>query len=820
LPRRKNNQGIYMKDQLKYFTLLLALAAFLTPANLYAEGAMALQHMGPTGIQGYISGKRVFTIKTVDKGSPADGKLWPGDQVVGAGRMPFLKRVRVEFGAAIAQARTTKNKGRLVLMVRRKTGGKKMTRLTLQLGMVGPDTFNKTAPYNCPKTEAMIKEAADYIVSKKARGPFGRLNVGLLGLLATGEDQYIKFVGEHLHTVDWATGKEGSLGGGYVSWYWGYKMLVLTEYYLLTQDKYVLPAIRLHAEAAAAGQDAAGIWGHRMHDPRTGRAFGYGVMNQPSLPLYISMVLARKCGVDSPRIKAAVLKTTEHYKRKYVHKGTLPYGNGPANSKGYNNNGMSGSLAVAFANAGEIEGARFFARMAIASYNDLETGHATHFFNFLWSGLGVNVAGPEAASAFFKKVSYFYSMKVDWNGGYTYEQDKGEGLGNTGAYLLNLCAGRNKIHITGKDYDKAIKLNTKEVAESINVHKYLNTLNKMGIEELFEVYDTHWSPLIRRIASWKMLKFKREDLLAKINVRRKTKPNSLIGLGRFWDKNPEEFDKVAKILHDQNASLGARIGAAGVLGGAAWSRYIEPEEKFGKKEFYGDANLHLPAVKYFADLMKVVADDEKNDPYGMLDEAAGNAMASLGDPYKQKLIKDKVLFYKAINKMLIHKHSSGLRGKALKMLAYSMPVEDLHYVAENVMIATKGTDRSFSVYRGGAVTENGVLLLNRLNIQEAVEVCLESFPTATRGKERGRRLQLFLSFGANAKPYLPRLKAMLNKDFEKKPDANDEAKDYDNTKNVSLKKGEIMDFIKKIEASKSTGRKMISLKEAIAKGKE
>ena len=154
------------------------------------------------------------------------------------------------------------------------------------------------------------------------------------------------------------------------------------------------------------------------------------------------------------------------------------------------------------------------------------------------------------------------------------------------------------------------------------------------------------------------------------------------------------------------------------------------------------------------------------------------------------------------------------------MLAFSMPVEDLHYVAENVLTAAKGTDRSFSVYRGGSAIENGVLLLNRLNIQEAVEVCLESFPTATRGKERARRLQLFLSFGANAKPYLPRLKAMLNKEFEKKPGTNDDDKGYENTKDVSLSKTEIMDFIKKIEASKGEGRKMISLKEAIAKGKK
>jgi hypothetical protein len=62
------------------------------------------------------------------------------------------------------------------------------------------------------------------------------------------------------------------------------------------------------------------------------------------------------------------------------------------------------------------------------------------------------------------------------------------------------------------------------------------------------------------------------------------------------------------------------------------------------------------------------------------------------------------------------------------------------------------------------------MLLSRLNIQEAVEVLIESFPTATRGKKRARRLALLASFGASAKPYVPRLKAVLEKDLN--PDAD------------------------------------------------
>ena len=808
-----------MRHTIKTLTLSsLASALLLAPQPAAAEGTSATQHMGPTGITALIGGERAFNVKAVDEGSPADGKLWPGDQVVGAGKMPFLKRVRFEFAAAIAEARTEKNKGQLILMVRRKDGGRSLQRVTLQLDAVGPDTFNDTAPYNCPKTDALIKEAADYIVSGKARSPYGRLQIGLLGLLATGEDKYIQHVRDHLHEVDWAK-PDGPLGGGYVSWYWGYKNLILTEYFLLTGDEYVLPAIRRHTEAIAQGQDAAGVWGHRMHDPKTGRAPGYGAMNQPTMPLYISLILAKKCGVDSPRISEAIERTTNHYIDNYLHMGALPYGNGGANSKGYNNNGSSASLAIALAAAGHTEGAKFFSRMAMAGYGDLESGHATHFFNLMWTGLGANIAGPDAMAAYFKKTSWIIPMKVDWEGGYTYEVEDGEGLGNTGAYLLNLCAGRRKIYTTGKGVDQAVTLNAQEIEETLGVHKYLNDLIPMGIDELLVVAETHWSPKVRGVAAWKLLKFKREEIEASVRKRLAKQKNAdaLIGVSRLWDSSPQIFEEVAAILRDKNADLDARVAAAGVLGGAAWARYVEPEEDFGKADFYEGGELHKPALKYFPDLVQAIADEEADDPTGKLDRAAGGALASLGDPYTQKLITDKEVFYKAVNKMLADKHSAGNRTAGMGLIAANMPLEDFHYVADMVVHATIGTDPAYTVYRGGSnTTEIGVGLLNRLNIQEAVEVCLDSFPTATRGKERARRIALFTSFGANAKPYLPRLRAALENDLKPDPNAGE---DEAFTKDVSLNKAEIEKVMQEIEAANNP-REMISLEEAKAAGKK
>ncbi len=68
-----------------------------------------------------------------------------------------------------------------------------------------------------------------------------------------------------------------------------------------------------------------------------------------------------------------------------------------------------------------------------------------------------------------------------------------------------------------------------------------------------------------------------------------------------------------------------------MLGGAAWARYIEPEEDFDKEDFYEGGKLHKPALKYFPDLVQVIVEEEKDDPRGLLDQAAGGALASLGD---------------------------------------------------------------------------------------------------------------------------------------------------------------------------------------------
>ena len=81
------------------------------------------------------------------------------------------------------------------------------------------------------------------------------------------------------------------------SWHWGYTNLLLTEYFLATGDREVLPAIREYTIRLAEGQSGVGSWGHTMAWPQWndgkehGRLGGYGALNQAGLKCQLSLIL-------------------------------------------------------------------------------------------------------------------------------------------------------------------------------------------------------------------------------------------------------------------------------------------------------------------------------------------------------------------------------------------------------------------------------------------------------------------------------------------------------------------------------------------------
>jgi hypothetical protein len=703
------------------------------------------RHLGPTGLFG-ITSPTDIKITKVAEGSPADGKIKIGDVIIAAGGVPFKEQTRRQLADAIDHAETEQAKGILQL------GLKDGRKVDLQLEVLG--SYSGTAPVNCPKTDAIITRTADYLAKSRKFGR-GDMNIGLLGLLATGEQKYIDIVREALHNAPWAKPDIKLSLDTYnrTAWSWGYTNLLLGEYYLLTGDEQVLPAFKAYSVAIASGRDAAGLWGHGMatldlnRGQPNGRLPGYAVMNQSSLPCFLSLLLADKAGIKHPEIQAGIAQTHGFY-TDFIGRGTLPYGVHDPNAKSFNNNGMSGLAAVAFAIHGNNQGAAFFSRMSAASHNTMESGHTGHFFNQMWTGPGANVAGPETTSAFFKQTRWLHTLNRSWDGNFTYdcsEYPDGifsyRGLSDAGSHLLNYCLGRRKLLITGRDADPSLWLKGNDVGQTIA----LATLDVKTLDddELMDLFG-HPLPKTRNEAVW-TLRPREHKLLDAIRamVRSGTPEQRLSAIGYFGYQCPPEQAKTAlealtTVLRDPAEDRSLRAAAAGSL------------------SLLGEA-----AYPTYTDILRLIAEDEPDDPRGRIDEQLGSALVALcPDPYAAGLVKDKKLFYQAVRKLLDHRRAIG-RTHGARLLA-NMPLEDFHYVGDRLRHIIDDQDLTYHAYHNlGPQTESLTVLAN-LGIDGGVEAVFKILDSPL-GK-MGFKLRLLMAvlpkYGAAAKPYLPKLREM------------------------------------------------------------
>ena len=342
--------------------------------------------LGPVGAIAEVWGNtgtektRMLRIMRVIKGTPADGVLRENDVVLGVVSPVGTKTGRFEMdarkamAAAIAGAERKVNDGRLVLTIYRpegdpKDGKGKTMPVTLTLPVL-PD-YSKTSPWACDKTEAIIDAACKSVL---ARGLYDEkkdetrvikggipTRLEVLGLLATGEDQYAPIIKAYVREL--ADSKKTD-SGSFSSWSISYEMLLLTEYYLATQDEYVLPAIRHTARRIAQGASDVGTFSHgsaysfTAHGRNWKYPSAYGAMNQCSITCAMALVLARKCGVEDPEVDEVIQKAAYFY-RWYVDKGAIPYGDHEP-YMAHDNNGVNSQVAVLFDLLGDKEATRSF----------------------------------------------------------------------------------------------------------------------------------------------------------------------------------------------------------------------------------------------------------------------------------------------------------------------------------------------------------------------------------------------------------------------------------------------------------------------------
>jgi hypothetical protein len=496
-------------------------------------------NLGATGLRGWIYTKaennldaaqgrttiasRQILVTHVGASTPADGVVQVDDVILGVNGKLFNDDARKSIARAIQEAETEAKAGNLKLMVSR---GGQVQELNLKLAVLG--TYSETAPWDCPKSKLIFEQACKVLEKEEMTTDWAGPVRGL-ALLATGKPEYLPKLREFAHKlaeieVDPNIKPDGPVWGE--TWRTSHRNIFLCEYYLITKDPKVVPAISKTALMLARGQSVYGTFGHGFAAlTKDGKYNGsvppYGPVNSAGLPANLSIVLAKKCGVKNPEVDQAIARAAGFF-GYYAGKGAIPYGEHEP-WQNHEVNGKNAICAIMFAAMGDKpKEAEFFARSSTAAWANREYAHTGQGFSYLWSTLGAAVGGPEAAAAFFRKSSWHLDLVRRSDGSFTYDGGEQYGPGQThdntyfgnssynglspaATYVLAYSLPLRKLIITGRDADQSLWLDRKEAALVAAAGRFDLDRLQMPPELLLLAFD-NWSPVVRSWAAEELAK--------------------------------------------------------------------------------------------------------------------------------------------------------------------------------------------------------------------------------------------------------------------------------------------------------------------------
>ena len=532
------NKPRHFRLAIAAFSILLGacLPAVANPPDLTDGGTpdnSRTTNLGPTGVRGWVyhvnsggrradsSEARQILVTNVAAGSPAAGILAPDDVILGAdgtglGVVQFSYDARKEFADAIndAEARAPAT----LSLLRWRDGT--TTTVTLTLQTMG--AYSATAPYNCPKSALILSQGLQAIMSGETAG---RYSFGTLSLLAANDPsdpdnaaRMARAQNEARALIPSAAQMEQMMSDerdatSMIVWQRGHTLIVLAEYYLLTGDTEVLPAIEAYAVNIARNSSLFGTMGHifaekNLDGSDNGPMGGvYGPVNNAGMPAFLGLILARKCGIDHPSVDPAIERMNLFY-GYYIGKGTVPYGEHEPAWNGHENNGKSGLAALCYTLQDDrVDEGKYYAKMATAAPGGRESGHTGAYFNYVWSPLGAAAGGEEAAASHFAGIRWMLDLNRRWDGNFDYDCLNGEGPNSGSQYnnfrmstaaLLTYALPLRQIRITGYGPDPARWLTRADVAEAAAADGYDPA--PRTIEQLIADLGS-WSPAVQRHAA-------------------------------------------------------------------------------------------------------------------------------------------------------------------------------------------------------------------------------------------------------------------------------------------------------------------------------
>jgi len=761
------------------------------PPDLTQGGKKDANHdwtLGPTGAHGWIYGAngqtaaaRQILVTAVDPGSPVDGVLRVNDVILGVNGKPFADDARISLARAITAAEEKSG----VLRLSCWRDGQSAS-VELKLPVLG--AYGETAPYNCPKSQAIFEQGCRLIAKKGLKRADIPIDLNALALLASGNKEY------HPMLADYAKKVAASLRPGTWTWYYGYGNLYLAEYVLATGDKSILPELTRTAKESIMGQSAVGTWGHEFYATPSGNLNGYGCMNLPGLVLTTGLVLARQAGVNDPAVDRAIDKSAK-FLRYYVNKGAIPYGDHQP-WPGHEDNGKCSVAAVLFDLLGDREAAEYFARMSTAAYSERERGHTGNFFNVQWALPGVSRCGSLATGAYLKEQSWYYDLARNWKGGFGYqgspvgeeEHNKYTDWDCTGAYLLSYALPLKSLYLTGKRTCSVPPLNPKEVADAIAAGRdYFSATGRNGFsydgrttEQLLAGLSS-WSPAVRKRSS-QTLGQREGDFLPQLlkllagpdRYARYGACEALGGLGQRADTAAPQLRGLLKDLDPWMECLACNAIAR-----------LGPEARKAAA----------------SDLLALAARKNADDPRGMSQRAVANA---LFEPYPGSggpkgiladslADADRSLLYPAI--LAVLENDDGAARLTLAPYYGKLSDRDLAALMSGIIKAIEKMAPSDEMF-ADVIRLAGLDLLSRLHIREGMDLCVSTIEWRW-GNDYKKRLEYLMRYGTHAKAVLPQLR-------NKRP-----ARDAEGVKNIDK-------AIADIEASEEAPT-LVSLKDMIAK---
>jgi hypothetical protein len=768
----------------KHLLQTITLAAFfLLPASLVAagrsrelkipdftrgdkipEGAKHDWNLGATGLRGWIfcdqlvtSDARQIAVTQVEKGSPAEGVLAIGDVILGVGGKPFSHDPRTELGKALTLAESEAGQGQLTL-TRWRAG--RSEEVALKLPVLG--TYSATAPFDCLKSKRILEEGCRALARRMDDPSYARSldaiprSLNALALLASGDTHHLPLIRRE---VAWASQYESN---DMATWYFGYVMLLLSEYQLATGDASFMPGLKRLALEAARGQSAVGSWGHKFARP-DGRLYGYGMMNSPGVPLTISLVLARKAGVQDPAVDLAIERSAR-LMRFYIHKGAIPYGDHHPWIETHEDNGKCGMAAVLFNLIDESKGAEFFSRMSVASHgSERDCGHTGNFFNLLWAMPGIAQSGPNATGAWMAEFgSWYFDLARRWDHGYRHqgppepEHDSYEGWDATGSYLLAYAMPLKKLYLTGKVEGSVPRLDTTAAQSLVLDGRGWNNKDRNGFYDGLSI-----AQLMERLQSWSPI----------------VRERAAMALGRRKDV------PIAPLVEMQGSpNLDARYGASQALTFLR-GRSTPAIEALGKSLLHEDLWLRIkaadalaaigkPASNTVPQLLEIMARvDTAKDPRGMqqryLAFALFNREGMLGRSLENV---DRQALYKAVKAGL--KNEDGRARSSMGSVYRHLSLDEIRPLLPAIHEAIMQPAPSGEMF-ADEIRLEGLRVLAKHHIEEGVAACVkytrEQNPWASELRTP-EIMEVLLSYGTHAKVAIADLTRIANYFENEEPD--------------------------------------------------